>query len=118
MERSDSLPRLSELHKVLLQKIDDMLSDENPVTQNSPASHCLDGILLRLKLWGKDIGVEEGTLEVVQEDFPGIAAATRFRFNFLSQQLKDIERLFAREQEKGDWTLPRYATTLGSSMRR
>lgn len=55
MEQSDSLFRLPELHKELLQKIDDLLSDESSVSQHSPSSQCLDGILLRLKLWGKDI---------------------------------------------------------------
>jgi len=88
----DAGAALTQSYDDLLSSFDDILSDDRELLVPSEVAVAIDGLLLRIKLWGDDIGLEEGIFELVGSKNKPVAMATSLLIDDIRNELSEFEK--------------------------
>lgn len=88
----------------ILSRLDSILADDSELTPSGDLAVAVDGLLLKLTLWGDDIGLEEGIFELIEKEHTPVALATNFLISDVLNELIEFEKSFKleAEEETGD----------------
>ena len=87
----DTEKSLRRSYDKLLSRLDHILSDESELSLSGNVAIALDGLLLRLILWGDDIGLEEGIFELVEAEHQPLALATNLLIDDVWDKVVEVE---------------------------
>ena len=89
----------------LLEIADWLLSDDCPLSEFEDWAIPIDDCLLRMKLWGRAIGVEQGSLEQILRD-ENLAFTIHEMMQDSMLQLREIKLVFSNGNELIDSKFP------------
>jgi hypothetical protein len=87
---------LEGLYKAAILHLETLLDPQKAYIEETGTAISLDNSLLRLKLWGKEVGQETGSLALMEEKYPDEAATLH---HHLSTVLLRLEELGQAESE-------------------